>query len=295
MISGCMDESPKDNEELVQPTMTLSVAETLTPVPSSIMESTSTMVETEIDHSIFDPVKIKIPAGEFDMGADPQVGLEVCREYRRGCSLEDFKDEAPKHAVYLDDYWIMQTEVTNQDYRACVQAEGCSEPFFPEFYHNETYNQHPVVHVDWFSASKFCEWAGGRLPTEAEWEKAALGDTGQIFPWGNEADCEKANYDGCNFEDVTLPVGSYPDGVSIYRVLDMAGNAAEWTADWYDPGYYAVSPIKNPTGPVEGELKTARGGSWKNPGVGIRSANRAGNFPEVFSSGVGFRCVWDGN
>lgn len=237
------------------------------------------------------PSLILIPAGEFQMGALPEVGFQICVEIRQGCSLEDFVDEAPVHNIYLDDYWIFKYEVTNAFYLKCVEAGVCDEPIFTEFYYNPLYAEHPVVHVNWFAASQFCEWSGGRLPTEAEWEKAALGDTGWVYPWGDEADCEKANFSGCNFDEVTLPVGSYPDGASVFGVMDMAGNAAEWIFDWYDPEYYSVSPMENPEGPADGELRSARGGSWKNPTVGIRSTNRGGNFPEVFSSGVGFRCV----
>ena len=228
------------------------------------------------------------------MGADPQVGYQVCIESRAGCSLEDFLDEAPKHTVFLKGYWIYTYEVTNEQYRMCVAEKGCTEPAFTEFYNNPSYSDHPVVYVGWQAASQFCQWAGGRLPTEAEWEMAALGSTGWIFPWGDEPDCTKANFSGCTFGEVTLPVGSYPLGASVFGVMDLAGNAAEWVADWYDPEYYAVSPVTNPAGPEDGKLKAARGGSWKNPAVGVRSSNRGANYPEVYSSGVGFRCVVDG-
>jgi iron(II)-dependent oxidoreductase len=252
-----------------------------------------TITSTEGLAAVFFPELVFVPAGEFEMGADAQEGYQICLESREGCDLDDFTDESPKHLVYLSEYWIFKFEVTNDDYRECVSAGSCAAPAFMEFYNNDFYAQHPVVHVDWFSASDFCEWAGGRLPTEAEWEKAAVGTTGWIFPWGDEADCDRGNFSGCNFGEVTLPIGSYPDWASVYGVMDMAGNAAEWTADWYDAAYYADSAYDNPSGPEEGTLRSARGGSWKNPAVGVRSANRGGNYPEVFSSGVGFRCVLD--
>jgi iron(II)-dependent oxidoreductase len=116
-----------------------------------------------------------------------------------------------------------------------------------------------------------------------------------MFPWGEEeADCTLANLSGCSIE-MTAPVGSLPIGASPYGVMDMAGNVSEWVADWYSPRYYFNSPDENPPGPETGEMKVIRGGSWKNPGVGLRSANRGANFPEVFSTGVGFRCVLDSN
>ena len=263
------------------------------PISTATMTSapalpTDTIQPTE---EMFQPEMIFIPSGEFEMGAKPEIGFQICLETREGCALEDFEDESPVHSVFLEDYWIFKYEVTNAFYRICVEAGGCAPPAVSEFYNNPYYAEHPAVHVDWFAAAQFCKWAGGRLPTEAEWEKAALGETGWVYPWGDVADCDKANYSGCNFGEVTLPIGSYPAGASVYGVMDMAGNAAEWTADWYDPEFYVLSPEENPLGPDSGELKTARGGSWKNLAVGIRSTNRGGNFPEVFSSGVGFRCV----
>jgi len=264
------------------------------PLPA---ESSATLTLTPgeaVPEFKFEPDLVWIPAGTFEMGADAQAGYQVCIASRSGCRLEDFLDETPQHMVRLGGYWIYTYEVTNAEYQLCVAAGECSEPVFTEFYHNPVYSEHPVVYLDWYSASRFCQWAGGRLPTEAEWEMAARGSTGWIFPWGDEPDCTRANYSGCNYGEVTMPVGSYPLGASVFGVEDMAGNAAEWVADWYDPEYYAGSAIENPAGPQGGELKTARGGSWKNPAVGVRTTNRSSNYPEVYSSGVGFRCVVDG-
>ena len=277
---------PTQEKTIIVPTAT-EIPNVSSPVPSDMFD--------EPEEDLFSPELAFISSGEFWMGSAPEVGYEICIQSRDGCKLDDFLDEAPVHVVSLADYWIFKYEVTNSDYRMCVESGGCSVPVFTEFFNSDYYSDHPVVHVDWFAASQFCEWAGGRLPTAAEWERAALGDTGWIYPWGNEADCEKANYSGCNFGEVTLPVGSYPAGVSVYGVFDMAGNAAEWVFDWYDVGYYGLSSIENPLGPEVGELREARGGSWKNPAVGIRSANRGGNYPEVYSSGIGFRCVIDGD
>jgi formylglycine-generating enzyme required for sulfatase activity len=231
-----------------------------------------------------------VPQGVFEMGAEPERSYEICLQYREGCQLEDFLDEQPVHQVMLDSYWIYDREVTNAMYRVCVEDGVCGLPAFTDFYNNQLYSDHPVVYVSWYAAAAYCEWAGGRLPTEAEWEKAARGTDGRMFPWGELASCEQANLSGCSPE-MTMVVGSLPGGASPYGVLDMAGNAAEWVSDWYEPEYYQNSLEENPHGPMTGELKVIRGGSWKNPGVGLRVTNRGGNYPEVFSTGIGFRCV----
>lgn len=233
-----------------------------------------------------------IPEGGFEMGADPERSYEICLQYREGCRLEDFADEQPVHIVFLDAYWIYQEEVSNGLYRACVEIGVCSLPAFTDFYNQAEYADHPVVYVDWYAAASYCEWAGGRLPTEAEWEKAARGTDGRMFPWGEAVSCEQANLSGCAVT-MTMPGGSLPGGASPYGALEMAGNAAEWVADWYAPEYFQVSPESNPEGPPDGELKVIRGGSWKNPGVALRVTNRGGNYPEIFSTGIGFRCVID--
>lgn len=247
--------------------------------------------ETETSVNPVDETQlIFIPSGTFEMGADPQLGLEICMAYSSDCSLEDFADEAPPHLVDLSAFWIYRTEVTNHQYRLCVEDDVCSPPALPEFFLDERFSDHPVVYVDWFSANNYCQWAGGRLPTEAEWEKTARGTDHRLFPWGEEPECGLANLKGCT-QGLTMPVGSYPDGASPYGVDDMAGNVAEWVADWYLPTYYQESPNQDPLGPTTGEMRVVRGGSWKNPFTGVRATNRSANFPDVFSSGVGFRCV----
>jgi formylglycine-generating enzyme required for sulfatase activity len=213
-------------------------------------------------------------------------------QYREDCELEDFSDEEPAHVVNISSFWIYETEVSNEMYRLCVDQGGCRLPAFTDFYNDDQYADHPVVYVDWYAAADYCAWANGRLPTEAEWEKAARGDDGLIYPWGVTTDCELANFKGCSVE-MTMPVDSFSNVSSPYRTVNMAGNAAEWTADWYDPEYYSDSSYLNPTGPEYGELKVIRGGSWKNIGLGLRAVNRSANYPEIFSSGIGFRCVID--
>ena len=216
-----------------------------------------------------------VPAGEFLMGstdADPDA--------------ED--DEKPQHAVYLDAFWIDRTEVTNAQYRRCGVAGGCTEP---AFWSDSNYNapDQPVVGVDWDQATAYCDWAGGRLPTEAEWEKAARGTDGRIYPWGESApNCDKANYGNCVGRPAA--VGSYPAGASPYGALEMAGNVWEWVSDWYDDGYYASLADHNPQGPSSGTYRGLRGGSWYDNSGGVRSAYRGGDSPDFGNSLHGFRC-----
>jgi formylglycine-generating enzyme required for sulfatase activity len=217
-----------------------------------------------------------VPAGEFLMGStddDPYA--------------ED--DEKPQHAVYLDAFWIDKYEVTNAQYRACVKAGACEEPRPCDI---DDYNapEQPVVCVSWDDAQDYAAWAGGRLPTEAEWEKAARGTDGRIYPWGNSPpDCNKANYGDCAGK--TLPVGSHPDGASPYGALDMAGNVWEWVADWYDPDYYSQSPGRSPQGPESGDFRVLRGGAFRNDLRGVRCAVRFGLYPNFWNDGGGGRVV----
>ena len=215
-----------------------------------------------------------------------------------GCSSDDnqcIDNERPQHTVTLDAYYIDKYEVTNARYQACVVSDACSppnevRPFTQELYYGNTaYADYPVVHVTWDQAEAYCAWAGKRLPTEAEWEKAARGTDGRTYPWGEQApDRMLLNYNGN--EGRTTPVGSYPDGASPYGALDMAGNVMEWTADWYDDDYYSVSPERNPPGPSAGEMRVLRGGSWVYYYIDVRAAYRDNDYPGDWMN-VGFRCV----
>jgi formylglycine-generating enzyme required for sulfatase activity len=235
---------------------------------------------------------VYIPAGEFLMGSsDEQTDwvLDITQSY-----LDDlfqkalFENEQPMHSVTLDAYWIYKTEVTNAQYRKCIQDGDCIGDLedYPQDYY-------PAVFISWDRAISYCEWAGGRLPTEAEWEKAARGTDGRIFPWGEKrptCDNEFANFGECN--NGLTPVGSYPKGESPYGALDMAGNVWEWTADWADENYYNVSPSVNPTGPSTGDVRVLRGGSWFDDVWFLRASARWGADPEEFPSNLnGFRCV----
>lgn len=186
--------------------------------------------------------------------------------------------------------------MTNAQYNKCVQAGACTASAYASDSRFNGDNQ-PVVGVDWSQAQAYCQWAGRQLPTEAQWEKAARGTDGQIYPWGNQpATCEYAVMDdgsssGCGKGDAAWPVGSKPKGASPYGALDMAGNVWEWVTDWYDAKYYASAPLRNPLGPSSGQVRVLRGGSWNSVQIHARAASRYLNAPDNRSSLIGFRCV----
>jgi formylglycine-generating enzyme required for sulfatase activity len=225
---------------------------------------------------------VSIPRGEFMMG-----GSEHADESR--------------HQVVLDQYLIDKYEVSNERYKAFMKATGHPAP---AYWDDPRLNQmiQPVVGVSWTDADAFCKWEAKRLPTEAEWERAAKGPDGDNhYPWGHRLDPQKANY-GQNVGK-TMPVDYYPDGVSGFGVFNMAGNVFEWVADWYDPKYYKGSLALNPQGPDkgynfanQGPVRVLRGGSWLAPETSLHTTHRFWNQPENNSYGVGlgFRCAKSG-
>ncbi len=284
-------------ELTVDPTIAPTITTVFTPIPSTTptVAPTPTEIITQVS-SKDGMVLIYIPAGEFKMGSaraeDPQT----------------LEEEIPQHIVSLDAYWIDQTEVTNAQYSRCVSDGGsCTKPkdntslSRSSYYDNNLYANYPVIFVSWSQASDYCTWASRRLPTEAEWEKAARGTYGFIYPWGNTFDGTKANYCdlNCNngwkdnrYDDGyidTSPVGDFPAGASIYGALDMAGNVYEWVTDWFEP-YSRITQV-NPVGPPSGSEHVIRGGSWGDDLVHIRTAVRSHiNVPNS-SNFIGFRCV----
>lgn len=231
------------------------------------------------------------PAEPFPAKTDMEMVLIPSGKFLMGFDGRDL-DQRPEHEVYLAAFWIDLTEVTNTQYLACVNDGGCKPPGESEYFRDESLNDHPVMYVSWYDARDFCAWAGKRLPTEAEWEKAARGEDARVFPWGDSP----ANERLANFDDnvnKTTPVGSYPAGASPYGVLDMAGNVWEWVNDWYSIDYYRSSPDEIPTGPAIGDRKVLRGGSWFSlVDIVLRTHIRKKRQPEIRDYGTGFRCAF---
>lgn len=239
---------------------------------------------------------VDVPAGEFWMGCNEAVDDQ--------CS----SDEYPYHAVTLSAYKIGKYEVTVGEYQQCVVNGACNnsnedEPHYGTNTGDSSCNlgatdkdNHPMQCVTWYGAKAYCEWIGGRLPTEAEWEKAARGTDGRKYPWGNEtATCDYAVvYEGgygCG-SGGTMPIGSKDAGKSPYDIYDMAGNVEEWVNDWFGKNYYESLPTNNPVGPEAGVARVLRGGSWLFSGDGIVRASRRGNYNPTFGySQHGFRCA----
>lgn len=270
-------------------------------------------------------------------GAEPAVDMALipAGEYRMGTSegSDGLADEHPERLVFLHPFFLDRFEVTNQDYAAFVQSTGHRPPannspdstIWNGAVPPQPIARHPVVNVSWEDAVAYCRWSGKRLPTEAEWEKAARGTDGRRYPWGNDWSWTKANSasywanrtiefqsgadweafwikgdgarlareHGINGEVLTLPVGSFPDAVSPYGIHDLAGNAAEWVQDWYDPNYYRSAPLTDPTGPERGAIKSMRGGSWLKPAISLRTSDRDWGTMDSRPSGTGFRCAKD--
>jgi len=230
-------------------------------------------------------VMIMIPAGEFLMGSAGDEG---------------YRNEKPQQKVYLDSYYIDKYEVTKVQYREFMQETGHEPPRDWSDY-DKTRLNHPAVGVSWHDAIAYAEWAGKRLPTEAEWEKAARSTDGRKYPWGNispdsgghyRANYKVGRYGAADGYSNTSPVGSFPLGASSYGVMDMAGNVWEWCTDWYDSEYYRKAPKKNPPGPDSGRHHVLRGGAWLNDDMSyLRCAVRGWHAPHLRFHYVGFRCV----
>ncbi len=259
---------------------------------------------------------VYVPAGDFLMGtSDEELDWILEQSWCSNCERDWFEDEQPQHTVDLDAYWIYQYEVTNEQFAVFVAETGyettAEEGGSSWVYQEGTgwdevdgaywaapegpgssvngKDDYPVIHVSWDDAVAYCEWAGGGLPTEAEWEKAARGTDGRRYPWGDgEPTCSFTQYRACGGQ--TVSVGSFPAVTSPYGALDMAGNVWEWVADWYDADYYSQSPDDNPLGPGSGTYRVLRGGSWGNYERYLRVSYRDGLNPVNAYDDHGFRC-----
>ncbi len=249
----------------VQPQPT--AAPTLIPVSLAGPQAGTTMVWIDGSQLAY------VPAGDFIMGQG--IG------------------NAPQKTVSLDAYWIAVTDVTNKQYAQCVANGNCAAPaqeIGAPVYTNPAYGDYPIVGVTWDMAANYCKWAQGSLPTEAQWEKAARGQNGAVYPWGNDnAACDLLNFQGCLGH--TSGVLDYPAGRSSYGLLDMEGNVYQWVNDWFDPNYYDTMPAQNPTGPASGQQRVIRGASFEADATQLLSAIRHFGAPAYHSGDLGFRCV----
>jgi sulfatase modifying factor 1 len=249
--------------------------------------------EQELSLAIINPQDkaqmVLIQAGEYTMGSN-----------------EWYNDERPPHKVYLNAFYIDKYEVTNAQYKKFVQAtahripENSLDPEYDLWEKDGSFPgeiaQQPVVNVSWNDAVAYARWAGKRLPTEAEWEKAARGADQRRYPWGNEPpDKNRAHFAGSWAGEVHTyrAIDSFVNGASPYGIIQMAGNISEWVADWYDPHYYKLSPVKGPIGPNTGTYRVVRGGAFISPAFYLRCTDRDFDIPDDRSNSIGFRCVYD--
>jgi sulfatase modifying factor 1 len=249
------------------------------PVDKGTKESATGQKQSQEKPALAQPVEgsmVVVPAGEFMMG-----------------SPTGDSDEQPAHKVYVETFSMDTYEVTVGQYAAFLQAKGIDPPSDWKTMNQSAHQKRPVANVDWADAFAYCKWAGKRLPTEAEWEKAARGTDDRLYPWGNEAPTPlHANFGKSDWNNhgVLAPIGTFEAGKSPYGIYDMAGNVWEWVNDWYDYNYYKTSPSKNPAGPSSGGTKVIRGGAWNSNPRAMRSANRSLISPT--DQGLnGFRCA----
>ncbi|MFZ6028392.1 MAG: SUMF1/EgtB/PvdO family nonheme iron enzyme [Chloroflexota bacterium] len=275
-------------------TPTLVPSATATPLPSQTPTATRVPTETPFPTQVVDDfgvAMVLVPAGPFLMGS----GLWN-------------ENERPEHMVTLKAYYIDQFEVSNASFSTFLNEKGNqiegNAPWIEEadpdlrihkvdgvWTPDDGYADHPINETTWFAARAYCAWRGVRLPTEAEWEKAARGDDGRTYPWGEETPtCEMANFAGCFYDSV--PVDSYPQSVSPYGAYNMAGNVMEWVADWY-VRHYDADDSEDPTGPENGDFRIFRGGAWFTAATQVRTTYRFAKLPVLTFQANGFRCARD--
>lgn len=264
------------------------------PTEQTIEAEEHTEPETPILRNLDGMTLIPIVEGKVWIGCDES----------NNAGFDCWADELPLHQVWVDAFWMDKFEVSNAQFARCVKAGACQTPYYlrsatrEEYYPNPDFADYPRVAVSWFEAEAYCNWVGGRLPTEAEWVRAARGEDKRVYPWGDQPPtCELANSlevkTGLMCVGDTARVGSYPLGASPFGVMDLAGNVWEWTADWYHGGYYSFSPEENPQGPEQGGTKVVHGGGFDYSLDRLRIAYTSDHDPREHKIGFGFRCVMD--
>jgi len=222
---------------------------------------------------------VVIPAGEFWMGAE-----------------DGLQDARPLHRVHLSSYWFDKYEVTNARYRQCVEGGGCTPPKDRLMFEDPQRAQHPVTNITWGQARAFCQWQGKRLPTEAEWEKAARGTDGRRYPWGNNEEVLKrhmrkgeltADASGAEM------AGRQTATASPYGVFDLIGSVSEWVKDWYAEDFYQASPARDPQGPSRGSFRVLRGGEWNEKAPNLQASYRGWDDVTYWGPTLGVRCAED--
>lgn len=315
--------SPSPTVSPISPTLTPIPRPTNTARPTHTPTITPTATATPLPEAILSAglPMVLVPADYFIMGVEPDVLVTECALFGRDCGRALFEPVAPQHPLWLDAFYIDQYEVSNAAFvtflngngavcpgEVCVVWAGSQfEQVGAGYGVIPGREQHPAINITWYGAAAYCAWRGGRLPTEAEWEKAASWDSPNnlknLYPWGNLFDGSRLNFCDANclqpqanpaYDDgfaQTAPIGTYPAGRSPAGVDDMAGNVWEWVADWFSPRYYAYSPAANPAGPTTGQIKVVRGGSWLDTGNFTNTLFRAALAPTTATDSVGFRCA----
>jgi eukaryotic-like serine/threonine-protein kinase len=299
-----LSSTPALSEMALSPTLE-EIIFTATPFPSPTPDTTDTPLPPSSTPAAMNTATI--PAGGYPISMTDDYGVPMvlvpAGPFEMG-NEERGWDYAPAHTVWLDAYYIDTYEVTNARFAECVQAGVCDIEFAEswtreEYYGNPQFDDYPVVYIMWDQAYTYCQWRGARLPTEAEWEKAARGTDGRTYPWGEGTECTLANIggiedDGCVGD--TVAVGSNVNVVSPYGVHDMAGNVREWVADWYVQDYYESSPPENPSGPTSGTYRILRGGAFDSSfqALELQVFYRDWRLPDVQNPTHGFRCARDG-